>query len=309
MRGKAPLVAAAVLVLVILGAAYVVLFAPDPSPRAGGLAPAGPTFTDTKGLIQAGPYDAAFSPNGARLAVLSSSGLYLSDEGKLEPIIETGGQAASGIVDFAWFPGSKRILVAEGPSPTSRLNVIDLEGEVVAAATLSQPVTFAEGYGLTVDSTNTRAVAVHVTRDAVGGLRHLDLAVIDLTSGKVEIRETPDLDERDPTFVDDGSVLVTIDEGGEPGAFVLDLATGNRTPVGSGARVAAGVLTDSETPVVQTLAERPEVRAGDHVLGTLSEGANLVALHPTGTAGVERAPVGGDGETRLRVVSLDPPRR
>jgi hypothetical protein len=309
VKNRAVLFSVVGLLLVLLGAAYVVLFAPDSTPGVRGLSPAGPAFSDTQGLIDPGPYDAAFSPNGARLAVLSAGGVSLAEGGRLTKVVKQEATAASRVVAMAWMPTSDRLLVAEGPAQTRRLNVVDLKGQVVAAATLDKPLSLGDGFGMAVDATNRRAVLVNVTRDAIGGRRHLDLAVVDLQTGAVGILPTPDADESRPYFVDDSHVLVTQDAAQGTGAVLYDLKTRTASPLAEGATAAAGVLSDSGTPVYQTLAEKPSVRTARGELGRLDEGATLVAVHPAGAAAVERLASDSATGARLKVISLHPPKR
>lgn len=306
MRGRLIIAAAGVLLLIVAGVAYVVVVAPDATPGVRGLSAAGTTFTDSDGLVAPGPFTAAFSPNGAKLAVLSAAGISLSDRGRLTPVLKQNVAGASRVVEMAWMPSSDRLLVAEGPAPARRLNVIDLTGKVVAAATLSQPLSLDEGFGMAVDSTNRKAALIQVNRDAVGGRRHLDLAVVDLQNGAVRILPTPDIEESHPYFVDDNHVLVTADSSVVTRASVVDLADGSSLAVGSKATMSAGVLTDTDVPVYQTLGETAAVWAPGHKLGDLDKGAVLVALHPTGSAGVERLAPDAEGATRLRVIALNP---
>lgn len=309
MRGRLIVAAAGVLLLIFAGVAYVVVVAPDATPGVRGLSAAGINFTDSDGLIAPGPFTAAFSPNGAKLAVLSAAGISLSERGRLTPVLKQDVAAASRVVEMAWMPTADRLLVAEGPAQARRLNVIDLQGKVVAAATLSQPLSLDEGFGIAVDSTNRQAALIQVSRDAIGGRRHLDLAVVDLQSGAVRVLPTPDIEESRPYFVDDSHVLVTSDSSVVTRASVVDLTTGASLAIGSKATMSAGVLTDTDVPVYQTLGLNAAVWAPGRKLGDLDKGAVLVALHPTGAAGVERLAPDGEGATRLRVIALDPPRR
>lgn len=308
MRGRAVVAGVVGLLLVLAGAAYVVLFAPDSTPGVRGLAPSGVATTDSQGMIAPGPSKAAYSPNGAHLAVLSAQSLSLAVRGELQPVVKLGG-GASTVVDFAWMPSSDRLLVVEGPS-VRRLNVVDLKGEVVAAATLSEPLLVDEGFGVTVDSTNTKAVLTTVTRDAIGGLRHFDLTVVDLPTGKVTTKSTPDVDETRPFFVTDTTVVATVETGDAMRAEVIDIESGKRTPLGraSGAgSLAAGVLSDSDAPVFQVVGDPNVVNVltanGVRRLKKLDEGQVVVAVHPTGATAVVRVVV--DGTVRLKVVALD----
>lgn len=308
-RGWVAIAAAVALALAVAGIAYAVVYAPDATPGVEGLSPVGRSFSAEDGVLPPGPYDAAFSPNGARLAALGDTGLFLADEGKLEPIVRTTAAGASRLAAFAWMPTSDRLLVADGPV-ARKVNVVDLKGAVVAAATLSTPLQLEGGHGLTVDSTNRRAVAVHVVRDPIGGQRHFNLAIIELETGQVQILDTPDVEETQPFFVDDDTVLVTIDAENRSRPALVDLASGERTfiaPKGIG----VGSIRDSDSPAIEVVDpkddERRVIRAGKQTLGRLSKGATLVALHPAGAAGVERVLV-PDGTTRLRLLALDPPR-
>lgn len=167
------------------------------------------------------------SPDGARLAVVEAGTVAVV--GLHDATIVT--RAGRNVVDATWMPGSKRLLVVEGPIPTGQITVVDLTGAVTGVATLSPALGFGDGHGVAVDTRGARAAVIAVTRDAIGGRTHRDLALIDLLTGAARVYPTPGREESRPLFVDDD--LIAVESQGERGAARLDLvdvATGTVDP-------------------------------------------------------------------------------
>ena len=323
MSTRVLVAAAAVLGLLVVGSVAVLVLSPNPEPEISGPLTQTGSSAFADGAIEAGPHDAAYSRNGALLALLSDRGLSLADKGRQRFVARNIGSDASRIVDFSWMPGSESIMVLEGPNEAKKLSVVNLEGEPVAAVALQPPFSAGDGYGLAVDNSNRRAVVVTVTRDTLGGARHFDLAVVDLQSGAVTpLTATPDVEESRPTFLDDGHVLYTREVAGGIEAAVINLASRESrrvSPEGTRA-IAVGAVREGSVAVYQQLGDRS---AGQLVgvpvssdgalgpsasMGEVEAGATVLAVHPSGAEAVVRAPLEpGDSGNRLRAVRLTPP--
>ncbi len=163
------------------------------------------------------------SPDGSRLAVVEGGAVVVVGLHDAK-IVTRAGQA---VVDAAWMPDSRRVLLLEGPTPTGQVTVIDMAGKVVGVATLAPSVGFGDGAGAAVDNRGARAAVITVTRDAIGGQRHNDLAIIDLPTGAVRTYPTPSRDQARPLFIDDDLVAVSsIGSTGPARLDFVDLATG-----------------------------------------------------------------------------------
>lgn len=322
MSTRVLVVAAAALGVLVVGAVAVLVLSPDPNPEVTGpLTPTGASaFAD--GFLEPGPHAAAYSRNGALLALLSDRGVSLADKGRQVFVVRNTGSDASRIVDFAWMPGSESIMVVEGPNEAKKLSVVDLDGQAIAAVALQPAVSVGDGFGLAVDNSNRQAVVVTVTRDTIGGSRHFDLAVVDLQTGAVRpLTTTPDVEESSPSFLDDGNVLYTRGASGVLEAVVMNLATGQTrriSPDGTRA-IALGAVREGTVAVYQRLGDGPEDR-GEVVgvpisasgapgspsnMGTMEAGETVLALHPSGSEAVVQPPLGrGDSASRLRAVRL-----
>lgn len=158
-----------------------------------------------------------WSPDGRRLALVEDGTVTVVgiDDAKIVT------RAGHNVVDATWMPDSKRVLVVEGPIPTGQIATLDMQGRLDGVATLAPSIAFGDGFGLAVDARGTRAAAIAVTRDAIGGATHSDLAVIELQTGKVHVYATP-RNETTPVFVDDD--LVAVASAGRLDRF--DLTTG-----------------------------------------------------------------------------------
>jgi hypothetical protein len=171
----------------------------------------------------------AWSPDGLRIAAASNGVLHVFRVADGREVLTTG----RSIVAFAWMPDAKRILVAEGPIPTGEVATVDLNGRVTGVAHLSPSIDFDAGYGLSVNSDGTQAVAVAVHSDDLGGHVATDLATIELATGAVHVAPTPDVDERSPVYVDDETVAYLVGDA----AFARDLATGEGRRLGPARRL------------------------------------------------------------------------
>ncbi len=268
-----------------------------------------------KGELSPGTKRALFSPDGTALAVVTSEGIGIARRGAVDLVTESDTQA----VDAAWMPDSKSLIVGEGPALVDRLTVLSLDGEVKGVARLDTPFSLGSGDGLTVDSRGVRAVAVSETRDAIGGLRHLDLVLVDLTTGHVTtLTQTPD-DESWPVFVSDATVVFARSRPGAPaGVIELDLDSHQErrlSPTDEDARP-VGVLR-GRTPVYAS--GRPgrgvSVWAAPHPdhrvrMGRLAAGSVVYSVDSSGTRAVAATvstAAGGERLTVLRAVTLQPP--
>ena len=325
MSARILLFGAGVLVVAFLGALAVFLLAPEGESEVTGLGRTSSAAFD-QGMIEPGPYDAAYSRDGARVAVLSDRGLSLAKQGKQEVLLENDPGAASRIVDFAWMPGSRSLMVVEGPFNVTKLSVVDVEGKIIAAVPVLEPFSAGDGHGLAVDGRNRRAVTVSVTRDAIGGLRHLDLVSVDLQSGAVtRLTTTPDADETSPHFLDDDTIAFTREQGDRLEAVVMELSTGEVRAISPEGRRAfvVGTLRGGAFAVYQQLPASDDspsaVEAvptagsaagarGAVPMGTTVAGSTVIAVHPDGGEAIVRAPIGaGTTSARLRAQQLDPP--
>ena len=163
-----------------------------------------------------------WSPDGAHLAVVEGGSVTVVGLNDAKVVARAG----TNVVDAAWMPDGTRVLVVEGPIPTGQVATIDLHGKLDGAATLDPSIGFGDGNGIAVDERGTRAAAIAVTRDAIGGATHTDLATIELQTGKVRVYATA-RNEASPLFVDDDRVAVASEGTHGPARLdLVDLATG-----------------------------------------------------------------------------------
>ncbi|MBA2608966.1 MAG: hypothetical protein H0U92_08520 [Actinobacteria bacterium] len=181
-----------------------------------------------------------FGSGLSAVAVSTSTKIRLSPDASRVALVENGVvtvvrsrdgrrvmSAGSNVVDVAWMPDGGRVVIVEGPIPTGEIDAIDMTGTVVGVAKLTQSVEFGNGLGLAVNSRGTQAAVIAVTRDAVGGARHTDVALVDLQSGKTRVFATP-VEEENPIFLDDQTI-----------GFLADAAFYTR-PAGLGPATKAG---------------------------------------------------------------------
>jgi hypothetical protein len=185
------------------------------------------------------------SPDGGRILVVEDGTVTVVGLNDAKIVMRTG----SNIVDAAWMPDGKRVFVLEGPIPTGQVATLDMAGHLDGVAKLKAPLGFGNGDGVAVDDRGTRAAVITVTRDAIGGAAHTDLATIDLQSGAVRVYATPRNEAR-PLFVDDD--LVAVASQGETGPARLDLVDLTTGEVDAGRPVIAGPygLTFGEEVIV-----------------------------------------------------------
>jgi dipeptidyl aminopeptidase/acylaminoacyl peptidase len=208
-----------VVVLVVAASAVYVWGTTEEAPPRG-LAAVGPEAFDRQGRLRPGPHEGRFSPDGTLLAVLSSAGVALAAGGETRLLTEPG----SNVVDFAWFPDSRRILVAEGPGITGEMAAIDVAGNVLGSIKIDRPFSFGTGFGMAVDPTGTRAIVTAFDRPAFAGQK-LDLVMVELATGQTtDLSSTGAFGESEPHFVDEDTVLFTqTDQGGRTNARLLEL--------------------------------------------------------------------------------------
>lgn len=280
--------------VVVVGAVAAFVLSRD-DPRVEGLAPVGRSPLGAGGVIGGGSFEAEFSPDGSRLAVIGPDGLGLAVEGRVRPITARG----SKVVDFAWFGAGTTLLVAEGPEPTGGLAVVDIDGKVRGTIPLNPSVGFGSGHGMTIEPGGKRAVVTAVAREPVGGLETRTLTLVDLTTGQT----TPLFEGERPFFLDDGRLLYTI-EGERPSVAISELAAGASTEIVETTSRSAGVVAGgyaAYTSPGSVSVINLEDPSGRSVLGKLPGGTSIVALHPSG----RQAVVVGGGS--MRAVELDGP--
>jgi hypothetical protein len=213
------------------------------------------------------------SPDGSRLAVVEAGSVVVL--GLNSATVET--RVGSNVVDATWMSDSKRVLFTEGPIPTGQVTVIDLTGAVNGVATLKPSIGFGDGAGIAVDQRGTRAAVISVTRDAIGGREHRDLAVIELQTGAVRVYPTPTRDESSPLFVDED--LIAVASEGDSGPARLDLVEVATGAVHPGRPISDGpyVRTISSEVVVARRASQGATR----LLAVDSETGDERELHVT----------------------------
>ncbi len=196
-------------------------------------------FTSDSGLVASTP---GFGKGLSNVAVSTSTKIRLSPDSTKVAFVESGVvtivrsrdgarvmAAGENIVDVAWMPDGKRVIVVEGPIPTGEIAAIDMNGKSAGLAKLKTSIGFGDGFGLAVDSRGTQAAAIAVSRDPIGGAIHTDLAVVDLQTGAVNVFEST-TEESNPSFVDDENVAYLADSV----LFQRDLGDGRLTKVDQG---------------------------------------------------------------------------
>lgn len=206
----------------VLAVAYgVVVTRPDPLPR---VPPVAAGSFGPGGVIRTASTKAAYSPDGASIAVLTADGVGIATKGQVEVFTRPGAQ----IVDFAWMPDSRRLLVMEGPVGTGFVVVVDLKGEVVAAEELSPSFAVGSGFGIDVDPSARRAVTVAVTRDPLGQRDRRDVVVTELQTGATRTLVDDEAIESRPAFLAGEEIVVTERRGRDSVVAVVNLNTGGR---------------------------------------------------------------------------------
>jgi hypothetical protein len=296
------LLAAAIAAAIIGVAVYVVRTTDHPlSVQVGNSA--GDAFSK-QGALSTTAKRALFSPDGTRLALVTSDGIGISRKGDVDLVTEPDSSA----VDAAWMPDAASLLIGEGPATTDRLTVLDLGGAVKGVAHLDAPFSLGEGNGMAVDHRGARAVVTAETRDTIGGRRHLDLVLVDLTTGHVtKLTDTADIDEAWPVFVGDNSVAFS--DGQRVG--LIDLDTGARREVAADG-YPVGVVRDDTLVYAAAGGDIWAVGDGtDRVrLGRVAPAARVWTVDPGGTRAVVAAVSTVNENERitiLRSVTLNPP--
>lgn len=279
----------------VVGAASFVVTRDGASTGVTGLAPVGGNlFADGDEL--AGASRGVLSPDGSNLAVLTPDGLGIVDGNKIRPVTEEG----SKVVDAAWFGNGATLLVAEGPTPTGLLAVVDADGTVRGSVPLEPSVGFGAGHGMAVGPGGRQAVVTAVDRPALGAEQRR-LVHVDLETGATRDLTAPGgPDEDRPFFLDAGRVAfieTTPGDGGGVRTLVVSVADGTVSDVAAGVRIVGA--TDGGQPVLE--------RAGNLFvdgkrIGQVPAGASVSSVHPaSGLAVLVESVTSSDGATVLRL--------
>lgn len=290
----------AFVIVAILAVAYgVVVTRPGPSPR---VPPVAAGAFGPGGVIRTASTKAAYSPDGASIAVLTADGVGIATKGRVEAFTRPGAQ----IVDFAWMPDSRRLLVMEGPVGTGFVVVVDLQGEVVAAEELSPPFAVGSGFGIDVDPSARRAVTVAVTRDPLGQRDRRDVVVTDLQTGVTRTLVDEEAIESRPAFLAGDEVVVTERRGRDSVVAAVNLASGGRrllSPPGERAAV-VNVISRGETVTYTTrgrggrlsLWRVPAAGGTRTLLDRFEPGQTVVAVDASGRRALVSGPDPAAGE-------------
>ena len=290
-------VALAVAAAVFAGA-FLLVRRDDGASSVTGLAPVGGNlFAD--GDTISGAARGVLSPDGSNLAVLTPDGLGVVDGNDIRPVTEEG----SRVVDVAWFGNGATLLVAEGPTPTGLLAVVDIDGDVRGSVPLEPSVGFGSGYGMAVAPGGRAAVVTAVDRPALGPEQRR-LVHVDLETGATRPLTSPGgPDEEGPHFLDAERVAfveTTPGEGGGVRTLVVKIADGSVVDVAAGARVVGA--TEEGEPVLD--------RAGALLIGgrkvaEVPAGAAVSSVHPgTRTAVLAESQTAADGTAVVRLRRL-----
>ena len=172
-------------------------------------------LTSTNGPVASNP---AFGRGLSKLAVSTATKVRLSPDNTRVALVENGSvtvvrtkdgsrvmSAGNNVVDAAWMPDGTRVIVVEGPIPTGEIAAVDMDGRAVGIAALKPSIEFGDGFGLAVNSDGTHVTAIAVTRDAIGGAVHTDVADINLQTGVTRVFRTP-AEERTSIWVTDDAI-------------------------------------------------------------------------------------------------------
>lgn len=296
-RDRAPLVLAIAAIAVLLAAGVAVWVLRSDEPQITGLGPATPAPFPASGALGSGPHRAWYSADGARLAVLSDGAIGTVHEGTVRLITSRGGN----VVDAAWFAAGTALLVAEGPTPTGGLAVVETSGKVRGTIALDPVVAVGSGLGMTIAPGGKRAVITAVERSQFGE-QTTRLVSVDLTTGRTSDLAPQGAPARGPHFVDASTVAFTRVGSTGTEAVVRNLGTGSEVVLGPGAVV--GVVGAGESIAVQSpdgiVSYRP--RGGGRRVLAASPGGSVVAVHPSGAVAVVATLVGD--AVQLREISL-----
>lgn len=249
---------------------------------------------DDEGLVGEGAAKAQFNPAGTRLAVVTSQGAGVVEEGAIRVI--TPPEAT--VAEAGWLTGTTDLAVLQSPV-ADRIAIINADGRDTGFVPLSPPLEVGSGHGIAIDSARRRAVIGIERRPALEPVQR-NLVVVDLRTGESRDLTPPGgPDEFGPFWLDDGRVLFTQASDGSTAPAVLDVATGAVTTIAADGR-AVGVIADIAVYVTgaRMLADSGEPQ----LLYALAEGESVAATDPTGAraAILETTPTG----TRLREQSL-----
>ena len=298
----------AVVAALVIGGAFLFVSGREPSPTGvDGLAPVGGNLFADEDEID-GASRGILSPDGANLAVLSPDGLGLVDGNEIRPVTEPG----SRVVDAAWFGNGGTLLVAEGPTPTGLLAVVDGDGTVRGSVRLDPSVGFGTGHGMAVAPGGRRAVVTAVDRPPLGPEQRR-VVHVDLETGATRDLTAPGgPDEERPFFLDADRVALVETTAGEAGqgggvrTLVVSVADGSVLDVADGVRVVG--VTGEGQPVLQRAGE---LVVGGKVIGEVPAGATVTSVHPgSGLAVVAESVTSAQGSTvvRLRRLEVTPTR-
>lgn len=237
----------------------------------------------------------SWSPDGTMLAAVTNGELQLYRVADRALVMSVGDD----VVNAAWMPDGRRVLVTEGPIPTGEVSVVDLAGAAVGVAKLAPSLDFDTGSGLDVNSSGTLAVAAVANRVPLGGATRWDLAFIDLQVGTVRIVVTPDVDEIRPFFADDASVVFAA-RASTLRIGRYDLGADAFRSLGDIAFGPLGMTRDGEALVGESTGEPGETR----LVRLDSSSGVRVALKPAFPAG--HRPVAIDPLLRRVLVLADP---
>ena len=255
----------------IVAVTWAIVTRGEEQPSGVAVSPGGRSPFDETGALPAGTSRARFSPSGANVAVLVDGAVDLAVEGELRSVTPRGGN----VVDAAWFPNDETLLVAEGPSSTGALAVVDIDGRVRGSIPLSEPVPFGTGYGMDVDADGRRAALTAVRRETLGPERRY-VVEVDLETGAVRpVTEPGGPDEFGPRYVD-GGLAYSVDD---------DVVLG----------VVRGVDVARQTG--------DRIIAGDVDLGRVPAGTTVVDVSATGNEALVVSR-NAEGQPRLRMVRL-----
>ncbi len=170
-----------------------------------------------------------YSPDGKRLIAMAFDShadlrLTLLRDDRLEPL-----DMARDLVDYAWMPDSRSLLLATGkPMGPSVLQVVDLAGRLQSRVDLGTDIILAQS-GMSV-SADGRFAFVSALADR--GLDEQDLFRVDLRSGKIAaLTTTSDTVESFPVVREDGEVIYVATSGDRRDSVVLSSTGGKITQV------------------------------------------------------------------------------
>jgi hypothetical protein len=251
------------------------------TPGVRGLAPAGDDPFGA-GATVPGVFRAVLSPSGGRLAVLTDGGLGRVERNRIVPITQEGAH----VVDVAWFPNSATVLVAEGPTPTGEVAVVDVTGKVRGSIRLDPSVGFGGGYGMSVAPDGHHAVVSAVDRPPLEA-EHRFLVAVDLTTGATRpLTPAGGPDESGPVHLSENLVAFVERDGERVRTRVVDVTTGAIDDAVDGMAVvgASGgrpVVVDAEGNVSVGGRRLGSVPAGSTVEGVDVAGKQAVVVEST----------------------------